>query len=359
MSEVALVVNGKRYGGWKSVSITRSIESIAGSFELEVSDRWSGDEDPWPIAEEDECRVEIDEIPVIDGYIGRRRISASKEARTLSYPGIDRAAELVECSAVLKKWTYRNITLADFATVLAQPFDIKVTVQAGLTLSKVPKIVVSPGDTVYETLKPIAETEGVLLVSDGVGGIAITRAGSTRAASLIEGQNILEASVEYESSDRFSRYIVMTQTAGTDEASADATRIQAEATDAGVRRTHRALIIRPDKGLSVADARRRADWNARVRAARAETITVSVQGWTQTDGTLWPLNALTRVKAPRAIGVEGDLLISQIDHTVGEGGQVTQLRLVRPDAFTPEPTKAVVKSSEASGAWKELKRGAL
>ena len=63
------------------------------------------------------------------------------------------------------------------------------------------------------------------------------------------------------------------------------------------------------------------------------------------------------MKAPRLIDVDGDMLISQVEHTIGDGGQVTQLRLVRPDAFTPEPVAAKVKSS--GGAWKELDRGAL
>lgn len=33
--DVTLVVNGKRYGGWKSVRITRTIEALADSFALD------------------------------------------------------------------------------------------------------------------------------------------------------------------------------------------------------------------------------------------------------------------------------------------------------------------------------------
>ena len=72
MSDLRLVVNGKKYGGWKSVRVTRSIESIAGSFELDVSDRWAGQGEIWPIYEEDACRVEIDGTTVIDGYVDHR-----------------------------------------------------------------------------------------------------------------------------------------------------------------------------------------------------------------------------------------------------------------------------------------------
>jgi prophage tail gpP-like protein len=356
VSDVVLIVGGRRYGGWKSVRVTRSIESLSGSFALDVSDRWGGQDDPWPIAEEDPCRVEIDGTVVIDGYVGKRRLSGSATTRGLSYTGRDRAGALVDNSAMLTKWTYYNVNVADFAATLAAPFGVRVSVQAGIRLSQITKVVVSPGDTVYEVIKRIAANDGVLVVSDGAGGVLFTRAGTARATSLIEGSNILSADVDYDGDDRYYRYVVVTQMAGTDDAAGEATRIQAEAIDAGVRRTDRVLMIRPDQGYSVADARRRADWEARIRAARSETVTIGVLGWTQPNGVLWPLNAIVRVKASRLIGVDGDMLISQVEHSIGDSGQVTQLRLVRPDAFTPEP-QATVKTS--GGAWKELAGGAL
>lgn len=351
--EVALVVDGRRYKGWKSVRVTRSIENLAGSFALDVSDQ-SGD---LPIAEEDACRVEIDGTVVIDGYVDKRSISSAADSHTLTFTGRDRAAALVDNSAVLKKWSYYNVNAADFATTIASPFGVRVSVQPGIVLPKVPKVVVSPGDTAYEAIKRAAGDDGVLAVSDGAGGVILTRAGTGSAYSLVERANILTASVDYDGTDRFYRYVLLAQAAGTDDASGEATRIQAEAIDEGVRRKDRVLLIRPDKGYSLADARRRVDWEARVRAARAETVTITVQGWRQGSGVLWPLNATTHVTAPRTIGVDGDMLITQVEHSISEQGRLTQLRLMRPDAFTPEPTRAVVRSS--GGRWKELDKGGL
>ena len=355
--EVQLVVNGMRYSGWKSIRITRSVETVAGSFALDVSDRWDGSVAPWPIAEGDACRVEIGDTIVIDGYIDERSLSAKSDERTLSYTGRDRAGALVDCSAVLSQWTYYNVNLLDFATKLAEPFGVNVSVQAGLTLSRLPKVVVTPGDSVYEAIRRVTDHEGVLLVSDGVGGLLITGPDTGRAAPLVEGQNILSASVDYNSTNRFHHYVLMTQTAATDDAWGDATRVRAEAIDEGVTRTERVLLIRPDKGYTVADARKRVDWEARIRAAKAETVTIGVQGWRQPDGTLWPVNKLVRVKAPRMVGADGDLRISQVEHTIGDGGTLTELRLVRPDAFTPEPISATVKAS--GDLWPELAKGGV
>jgi prophage tail gpP-like protein len=365
MPELFLVVGGRRYSGWKSIRVTRSIESIAGSFELEVSDRWDGDVEPWPIVEGDACRVEIGDQIVIDGYIDKRMLAVAAKERSLSYSGRDRAADLVDCSLLVpdaatkgNKWTYRNIDIAQFATEIAKPHGIRVTVQPGLVLKRDPVLVAHPGESGFEAIKRAAASSGVLVVSDGVGGIMITRSGALRAEALIEGANIRSASVEYDSSDRFARYLVSSQPPGTDEASGEATRVQAEATDADVARTNRVLLIRPDKGCDTADARRTADWEARIRAARSARVSITVRGWQQSTGALWPLNALTRVKAPRALGIDGDMLISQVESTVGGDGTLTKLQLVRPDAFTPEPENKPVPVVSGEGAWKELAKGA-
>src|SRR5688572_27785637 len=129
MADLHLVVNGRRYDGWKSVRVIRSIESAAGSFELEVSDRWGGQDLPWPIAEEDECKIQIDGQTVIDGYVDRRALSISATDRSLRYDGRDKAAALVDCSAVLDKWTFRKASVLQIAQKIAAPFGVRVTLQ--------------------------------------------------------------------------------------------------------------------------------------------------------------------------------------------------------------------------------------
>jgi prophage tail gpP-like protein len=352
--ELHLVVEGRRYAGWKSVRVTRSIEGIAGAFALDASDRWGADA-PWPILEEDACRVEIGGEVVIDGYIDKRSLSASKDSRSLSYEGRDRAGALADCSAILGKWTVYNVDVSSFAAKVAEPFGVGVSVQPGLKLERVPKVTFSPGDTALDVIRRVAEDEGVLLVSDGAGGIVITRSGTTRVSALIEGVNILTASSEFDAKDRFQHYVVSSQVAGTDDAFGDATRSLDGASDAGVRRAERVLFLHPEHGYSIKDTKRRAQWEAITRAARAVQVTVTVRGWKQADGKLWSINTLTHVSAPNQIGIEGDMLISQVEYSVGEVGKVTQLSLVRPDAYTPPP-RPVVRG--AKSGYGELANGA-
>lgn len=338
-SRTALIVNNTIYEGWKGGSILRTAQGLTGSFNLTVADRWTGRTEPWPIYEEDECRVVIDDENVIDGFVDRVDLSFGDN----TIAGRDRASALVDCSAILDNWTFRQATVVDIARKLCAPFGIGVSVQDDLELLPAPrKVVVSPGETAFTVIAAAAKAAGVMVVSDGAGGILITRAGTQRASqSLIEGVNILpESSSSHDATSRYSRYVVSTQFGGTDNASGPNARSRAEATDSGVRRTSRVLYVQPPNGLTAKYASQYADWEARMRAAQSQSATVQVHGWKQSDGALWPLNALVHVKSPR-LRLDGDMRISQAEHIVETN--VTNLRLVRPDAFTPEPS-AIVKA---------------
>ena len=116
-AEVKLLVNGRAYGGWKGIQITRTIESIAGSFSLTASDRWANQEIPWPIEEEDRCAVTINDEAVIDGFVDKRTIMIDAANRTLRYSGRDRAGALVDNSALAA--TFKRKTALTIARTLA------------------------------------------------------------------------------------------------------------------------------------------------------------------------------------------------------------------------------------------------
>ena len=43
---MTLLINGMRYGGWTEISIERGIDRCVSSFNLSVSERWSGQAGP-------------------------------------------------------------------------------------------------------------------------------------------------------------------------------------------------------------------------------------------------------------------------------------------------------------------------
>lgn len=348
-----LRVNGREYGGWKSASVTRGIEAIAGGFELSVSDRWAEQGEPWPINEEDDCELVIDGETIIQGAVDRVTLSFSG----ITISGRDRTGDMVDCSAILSKWEFRNVPLLTLAKQLAEPFGISVTMQAGLAAPAVAKLTIDPGDTAFDALERVCRAAGVLPISDGRGGLVLTRAGSGLASTaLVEGQNILaDASATFDCSGRFRRYIVLGQHPGSDEFSGGAAAaIRGECTDMGVERSARVLVVRPEGAMTSALAKVRAQWEAKVRAGRAASVTIPVQGWRQGDGTLWPVNALVPVQS-RRLGIGGQMLITQAVYSLDEsGGKRTALNLRPPNAYIPEPVIASDRSKPKGKRWKDL-----
>lgn len=353
MSDLVLRVNGKDFAGWQSIRVTRSIESIAGSFDLSVSDRWSEQGQPWQILEEDECTVLIAGQKIITGYVDRRSIRLSASDHSLSVKGKDKAGSLVECSAKLPHWEYLNTSVLTFVTRIAATFGIPVTLQAGIKLGAAPsKLTIEPGETAFDAIEKACRHAALLAVSDGHGGILLCRAGTTRASAIVEGKNLLAVSAEFDVAGRMAKYFVLGQHQGSDKLpDATAASIEATATDLTVKRTERILVVRPEGDVTPAQAKQRAQWEATVRAARGDAVSVTVQGWTEPDGTPWPVNAFLRLRSP-SIGVDADLLISEVTFNMDETGSTTQLTLKRPDAFKPEP--AIPKDSNM---WKEIKHG--
>jgi prophage tail gpP-like protein len=371
VAKLALRVNGLEFAGWKEATVKRSVEAVASSFSLSVSDRWDGQTNPWPIMEEDECRLMIGAEQVITGYVDRRTISFDKEAHSLEVSGRDATGALVDCSAILRhvtggkgKWEFRNTSLFTLTQRLCEPFGIRVSIQPGLPLPDVlEKVTVDPGESAFEVLDRACRMAGILPVSDGAGGVMLSRVGAARThTALIEGENILTGSAEYDASKRFRKYIVRGQHAGTDEWFGEgAAGVSGEATDENVRRESRVLLVRPEQAAKGASIQKRAQWEAKVRAARSETVTVSVQGWQQSNGVLWPLNALVSVRSP-SLGIDGELLISEITHKLSDnGGTVTEFDLKRPDAFIPEPvvTKHSTEAGKGGLGWKEIRKGVV
>lgn len=357
MADVRLIINGQRYAGWKSVQVVRGIESISGAFSLSVSERWGGQANPWPIHEGDECKLFIGDVPVITGYVDRRTLAYNKDDHSLTVSGRDATGDLVDSSALLAKWEFLRVPLLTFAQRICEPFGIEVELQPGISLpAPAAKLTIDPGDTAFEALERACRLAAVLPVSDGLGGLLLTRVGSERCTTaLVEGENILGASGDYDASGRFRRYVVLGQRAGTDNDYGNAVAaVKGEAQDLNVPRAARVLVIRPEGAVTTEHAKRRAEWEAKIRAGRGSPVTVRVQGWTEGDGTLWPINATVPVRSPW-LGVDGDMLITQATYSLdASGGSTTELALARPDAFSPEPV--IVKGGKG-GLWKELAGG--
>ena len=352
MTDLTLLVGGREYGGWQEVSVTRSMEAVAGSFSVRVSERWAGQDTRWPIRPFDAVRVLMGGHRVVSGYVDSVRPAFDSGQHAVTITGRDKTGDLVDCSAVHSPGEWRGLDLVRLAGVLCKPFGVSVRAAVGVGAAfDVFKL--QPGETAWEAIDRAARMRGVLVMSDGAGGLVITRAGQGRATTaLVQGANILAASGEYQATERYSDYTVKGQHFGTDELNGEAAAtVQATASDSGVPR-YRPLVVIAETAVALGGARDRAQWEATVRAARADRVTVTVQGWQQEDGSLWPVNALVNLRSSW-LGIDGDMLITGVRYNLGGQGTTTELTLARPDAFTPEP---IVGKSGLGNIWESVFR---
>lgn len=328
---VELKVKGGVFSGWEGMEIKTGIEQVAGTFKLDITERWPGQDTPTPIMPGFACEVLLDGATVITGFVDSSNLNYDENSHSISIEGRDKTGDLVDCCAVHKSGQWKNRSLDKIAADICAPFGIKVIKQADVG-TPFPSFNIQEGERAFEALDRMARMRAVLLVSDGLGNLIITRAGSQRIATeLVEGVNIKRAKGKFDWKERFSHYVVKGQHRGTDGEPADAARGPTGKTDDAVIDRYRPMIVLAEDQGHIASLQQRAEWERNVRIGRANRATITVQGWKHAGG-LWRPNTLVRLRSPM-LYADIDLLIAQVAYKLDSNGTTTELELCRPEAF--------------------------
>lgn len=340
MSELTIKINGSSYTGWTQGRVMRSLESIADSFDLTLTDQWgSGNLSARDIKTDMPCEIWIDDQPVITGYIDEATPSYDAKNHTVSVRGRSKAGDLVDSSLPSKP--FHGQDLLAIAKVQCEPFgiDVRSTVDVSKPFTDMAR---EDGQTIFEFLEQAARIRAVRLVSEPDGNLLITRAGTDRISTRLElGENILSASGQFSSRDRFTHYVIHGQTAGDnfsfagavahligradDDRWTDKDRYRPTVIDAEVK----------DKD----DCDRRAWWQRNTAYGRSHGIVYTVRGWRHAKG-LWQPNFLVPV-SDRWMGIDEDLLIVSTQFLLDKQGERAEIQVMPKEAFDlvelPEP----------------------
>jgi prophage tail gpP-like protein len=332
---VTLTIGSTAYEGWETIDVMRGLDSVCGAFELKCSDR-SDSSERSIIRAGTKCSVQLDGDTVITGFIDDVAIDHSTEQHTLSVRGRDAACDLVDCSAIFKTGTWSDSSMLSICKNLCEPFGMSVSSE--VDVSKPLSIWnIEPGETVWENIERMARAYGVLVLSNGLGGITITRPrGATISTSLVLGKNILSARAMVSHARRFSKYIITSQRYRDDVNSGTAiTEQEGVAIDSGIKRYRPMIELFEDSYADTDALNKRAKWRMSVNASRAQQATIFVQGWSHSDG-LWKPNTLVRVDhAPLGL-VKSELLIAGVHHSLNQNGSRTELSLAPRNAYQPD-----------------------
>lgn len=345
MDNIQLLVDDTLYSGWKAVSVRRSLDLFANTFDLTLTDNQAGQARTIRLGSP--CQVRIGGETVVTGYVDRIRPRYDARSRSLTVSGRSKTADLVDCSPP-PGWDgagqYNRRTLLQLAATLAKPFGISVRSE----VDDLPVIQISnleQGQPIFEFLELYARQAGVRLVTDPDGNLVITRASVAQApTALVLGENIEEAEGEFSERNRFSHYYVTGQRPNQLDDNAEAAAHIAGMAD-DVRLRYRPTVINAEGPLGgMADASRRAEWQRNVQYGRSRKATYTVSGWRHRDG-LWQPNTNVKV-IDEWMGFEGRdgkgewLMIGTVEYVSDERGQRTRLTVMPREAYDLVPLPA-------------------
>ncbi len=345
----ALKIAGKRYEGWTSLSIVRSIETLCGAFTFVITVREYTDAPKWPLRSGDACAVEVDGEIVISGFIDDINPTIDDRGYSITIIGRDRSADLVDCSAIHKPGSWTGKSIEAIAAELAKPFGLDVIAKVD-TGEKVKRFALQQGETVYAAIERLARFRGLLAVSNAQSQIEFIRPGTGAiVADLVEGENILPgSSANHDVRDRFSEYLIKGQSSGDNQVNGKAAAaVKGDARDAAVARYRPLLIVAEDQATT-ANLRKRAAFEASTRAAKGQRAMIPVAGWRAPNGELWRPDQRVSVKAPFLL-VDGIMLITEVSLVKDDRGSVTELTLTPPEAMSLMPVPEGADASAIGG----------
>lgn len=334
MSEASLTVGSLVHKGWTELSVMRSMEAIAGAFDIGFTERWSDKEEAIPIRAGDACTLKLDDTVVIKGFVDETTVDYDANMHSMRASGRS-LGDLVDCSAIYKKGRWRDIGLLQIAKNLCEPFGISVTSHVDLG-DPFKTFAIQDGESVFETLERACRMRGVIMQSTPEGNLDFVKIGATKTLTVLEfGKNIVRGSRIESFQDRYSKYILKAQAPGTDDSyGAAVAHVQKTVNDKDVKR-YRPIVVHADSPSTTAGLAKRAQWEANVRAGRSRRLSYTVRGWYCAEG-VWMPNTVVQVRDPM-FEVYAELLVISVKNTKNADGTFTDLEVGDPISMTTEP----------------------
>jgi prophage tail gpP-like protein len=385
---VALKVDGKIFTQWSSAEITRDLKDITGTFRLTYSDTGrQAQAMPVDIAvppffeivrEGMAFELSLDGERVMTGWIDDVALEWNDGALTAEVSGRDATGDLADCAALPNgPAEFRGLDLLAIAGIVCKPFGIGVRADVDIGAA-FPRLAANVHETALAFLEKAARQRAVLLVSDGVGGLLLTRGGSGNApAPLTLPGNIQGASTRQSWRRRFSDVFVkggtdasarragrtapitptatppetgMTAPAAAQADEASTAVIGGHARDPEITRWR--PVVRAAKTQSgAASAQAQAEWALRVARGMGSDLTYTVLDWRAgAGGALWRPNEISQVTDPYA-DLDKPMLIAGCTYSLSERGITTRLRVTGRSAFDriDEPAPRVQRRIRTKG----------
>ena len=355
--KIQLEVNGERFEGWTSLSMSSGIDRGVRTFQATTATLKVGLFPGLP------CRVLLDGLVLVTGYIDVVTEAYSSSSHQTTIRGRSKTADLVDCG-VLPPWEdVLNVDIQKLAADYADPYGVDVVFQTQRTIPIIPKYSVRSGLTVFTVIEALCRQVRLLPMDDSEGRLVLADVGDagriTKELVISRtGNNVPQSEMELNFSQRYSNYEVRGKTGTSSETQEENKAVTDGVIDKAISRT-RNLYIKAEENVDTGAALERAKWEANVRAGRSLRVTTKINGWLDPDGNIWERNKFLTYR-DEILEINKELVVVSVTLTVDGQGVVTSLTLSPLSAYTPQPvavTETTVDEEEVTDNRAAIFRG--
>lgn len=341
---LALTIGNQVLTGWQRVAVSRPLAAIPASFDLEVTEKYPNATDI-DVQPGQACTVKIGGDLVLTGYVDRYTAQIAAGAHTIRISGRSKSEDLVDCSAVFgdmgsKGFQQINGTTLAIVEQLAEPYGIHVRTSAGDGVT-IPQFNILLGETPWEIIDRITRYSQMLVYDLPDGSIMLAKVGTESMASGFSlGDNIEQGDVNFSMDQRFSEYeghLTSVLTFGTD-AGVNTPDVGKVVKDEGVPRFRKRYVISEQFVNGRDIVYDRAVWEMNKRKGSSYQFNVVCDSWRDSGGKLWEVNKLAPIQASALKLRNANYIIANVTYLRDETGQHSNLTLMPPEAFNPEPS---------------------
>lgn len=410
LRSLKLMIDGKPYDQWQEGEVSRDLKNFAGTFTFTCRDSFRSQAtflyaSPIPpiflLKPGAKAQISIGGAPMLEGYIETVSPNISADEASVTISGKDKAGDLIDCAASETAGEFKKVKLEQAAEKIAKPYGLKVRAEVD-TGDIFARYGLDLAETALAALEKGARQRGLLLLSDGIGGLVITRSGAHRApADLKLPGNVLSSSASFSHKNRHSKTIIHGQGEksggkrldGTAAAlgagktippeerknggsaarfagapmpkpkHGDATRREeagvcamGQSLDEEIKRYRPKVHLAATKG-DVKTCQQEADWRSRSSRGSSEEMRYTVAGH-MANGRAWKVNELVFV-SDAFQSLEHDMLISGVSFRESDEGKITELTLISPEAYDNRPVKGRRKNKKGKTGALDSKAKAL
>ena len=341
---INLEVDGVEYSNFTDATVNIALDTLANDFNFEAV---SSEDSFLPFKGGEACVVVIDGERVLTGFIESIDGRHSAIEHRISISGRDKTGDLIDSSIGALNDIRAPITLKQLIERVIKHIGADITVIDTVSpepFNKAEDIMSpSPGDNAFEFIEGYAQKRQVLLTSNADGNVVITNSNAVKGTGKIQhaiatqGNNVIDATWSYRTTDLYNKYIQLGQqdpvALDFGEATTDDGIIAQDSSsiDSSIREG-RQLVSVADKGFSKDQLQKSAEWSKKVRRARSTVYSSQVQGFRGIGGDVWAVNEIVPVVDDFA-DINRELLVNTVSFAYSTRGSLTTLGFVEKNAY--------------------------